>query len=153
MPSLTSAEIDINTRKRGNGSFTAFEDIDGPVAIGATIQVFDPNANVEGRAVVTEINAEHGIVFLSVDWSSLRQRSTCIEPVEPGAYTADLQVWTGTGTYVSRIARNVPDLVVIQGGADTWAVRRTSSVIEHKFSAHRDDQVAFDLEDDLVAFG
>jgi hypothetical protein len=59
--SRTRIEIDLNVRVRGGQAFAGYEDTDGAVAA--------------GDAVVTEVDRERRLIFLAVDWQSLREES------------------------------------------------------------------------------
>jgi hypothetical protein len=67
----TRIEIDPNMRVRHNWTVTGIEDAHGPIAVGDEVEVFESEADLRGRGRVEEINLEHGLVYLSVDWRGL----------------------------------------------------------------------------------
>ena len=67
----TRIEIDLNCRVPG-GTYAGFENCEGPVEIGQDVEVFESESGINGIARVTEIDAEVGLVYLSLSWSSLR---------------------------------------------------------------------------------
>lgn len=70
----TRVEIDPNVRTRHGSTFTGVRYVDGPVAIGDKVTVFESEADIEGWGTVTEIDKDKGLVYLRVDWASLRDR-------------------------------------------------------------------------------
>jgi hypothetical protein len=71
----TRITIDPNVRVRGNDTYAGFEDVNGPVAVGETVEVHEVESDLTGRGRITEIDAERQLVYLSVDWSSLTEES------------------------------------------------------------------------------
>lgn len=71
----TRVRIDLNVRVRGNGTYAGLEDVDGPLAVGDVVQVFEPESGLEGEGCVTEVDQETHLVYLTVDWESLRDRA------------------------------------------------------------------------------
>ena len=69
---ITRIEIDPNIRVRGNGTFAGFEEVDGPLGVGLPVEVYEPEADIIGTGRITEIDVEKRLVYLSVDWASLR---------------------------------------------------------------------------------
>lgn len=70
---MISVEIDLNVRVRGNWTFTGLEDADGPIYPGQRVRVFEPESGLQGPGRVEEIDSERRLLFLSVDWSLLRE--------------------------------------------------------------------------------
>lgn len=68
----TRVEIDLNVRVRGNDTFVGFDDVSGPVAVGESVEVYESESGVAGEGRVTEIDSERELVYLSVDWASLK---------------------------------------------------------------------------------
>jgi hypothetical protein len=64
--------IDLNVRVRGNQTYSALHDADGPVAVGDKVLAVEPETGVTAGAVVTAVSEEFGFVYLAVDWSSFR---------------------------------------------------------------------------------
>jgi len=74
--------IDPNVRVRGNGTYAGFEDVqwaltglqvDG-LQVGDAVEVFERESDLTGEGRVTEIDGAKSLVYLSVDWSTLRPR-------------------------------------------------------------------------------
>lgn len=70
----TRVEIDPNVRVRGNQTFSGLEDVDGPVAVGDTVTVYEPEADLEGRGEITDIDYDKQLVWIRVVWSSLQPK-------------------------------------------------------------------------------
>lgn len=68
----TRIAIDPNIRVRGTGTYAGFEDADGPLAVGDVVEVFEPESDLVGKGSVTDVDAERELVYLSVEWASLR---------------------------------------------------------------------------------
>lgn len=69
-------EIDPNVRVRGNQTFTGLGDIHppgAPVAIGDDVIAFESEAGIAGPARVTDVDREKELIFLAVDWASMRE--------------------------------------------------------------------------------
>ncbi len=65
--------IDVNVRVRGNLTYSGFEDIDGePAVAGASVEVYEPESGLAGTGRVVELDVERELVYLEVDWASLR---------------------------------------------------------------------------------
>jgi len=69
----TRVSIDPNVRVRANGTYAGLEDVSGPLAVGDAVEVYELEANIVGSGRVTEIDLEKQLVYLSVDWASLRE--------------------------------------------------------------------------------
>ncbi len=80
---MTTIEIDPNVRVRGNCTYAGFEDIVGEhqFAVGDDVEVVEPEADLAGQGRILEIDVVKELVYLAVDWSSLRPRSQSIAPV------------------------------------------------------------------------
>jgi hypothetical protein len=79
----TRVTIDPNVRVRGNGTYAGFEDVTGPMAVGETVEVHEPESGLVGVGSITEIDGDRELVYLSVDWSSLTDETT---PGTPAQY-------------------------------------------------------------------
>jgi len=67
------AQVDLNDRTREDALTRArLEDVIGQIAVGEHITVYEPEDGVAADAVVREIDTAKGLVFLAVDWASLR---------------------------------------------------------------------------------
>lgn len=66
--------IDPNVRVDHNRTYAGFEDVEGgeTVNLGMTVEVVEPEANLVGRATVTDVDAERELIYLEVDWPSLK---------------------------------------------------------------------------------
>lgn len=64
--------IDLNVRVRGNQTYSAIDDADGPLAIGDKVLAVEPETGIVTGATVTDISHELGFVYLAVDWDSFR---------------------------------------------------------------------------------
>jgi hypothetical protein len=65
--------IDLNVRVRGNQTFTAVADADGPLVEGQGVEVYESESEIYGPATVTEIDRTKGLVYLAVEWAKLRE--------------------------------------------------------------------------------
>lgn len=75
----TTVVIDSNVRTP-NGTFTGMEDCDGPVSPGGVVNVVEPESGLFGGALVTAVDEEKQLVFLSVAWNTLT-----VHPFRAGA--------------------------------------------------------------------
>ncbi len=67
--------IDPNVRVRGNGTYAGFEDVQGTLAslqVGDAVEVFEPENDLTGEGQVTKIDLARRLVYVSVEWSTLR---------------------------------------------------------------------------------
>jgi hypothetical protein len=96
---LTMIEIDLNVRVRGNGTYAGFEDVTGSLSVGEQVEVFESESSLVGVGRVTEIDPVRQLVYLSVDWASLRPGV----PVAPEPRPEVLQ-WPG-------VVLNMPPVV------------------------------------------
>jgi hypothetical protein len=71
----TRIEIDPNVRVRGQLTFAGFEDVRGPLRLGQTVVVFEPESDLVGEGRVVEIDVARELVILGVDWASLQPRA------------------------------------------------------------------------------
>lgn len=71
--------IDLNVRVRGNETYAGFEDVDGGLAPGDLVEVYERETGLRGSARVTKVDNQRQLVFLAVDWPSLREH----RPTEP----------------------------------------------------------------------
>jgi hypothetical protein len=70
--------IDLNVRVRSDETYAGFEDVDGGLAPGDLVEVYERETGLRGSARVTKVDNKRQLVFLAVDWPSLRER-----PAEP----------------------------------------------------------------------
>lgn len=70
--------IDPNVRTEGNRTYGGFEDVRGgfvdDLSPGDQVTVVEEESDVIGEATVYQINPERRLVYLVVNWSSLRPR-------------------------------------------------------------------------------
>lgn len=69
---LARAEIDLNIRMRGGGTYVGFEDLSRPVKLGEQVVVFESGTELAGDGYVKRIDPIKKIVVLAVDWKSLK---------------------------------------------------------------------------------
>lgn len=72
--------IDPNVRVRGNQTYAGLEDVQGIVAVGSHVEVYEPEAGLIGPAEVTDIDHERQLVYLAVDWEQLREQPASGHP-------------------------------------------------------------------------
>jgi hypothetical protein len=65
-------QIDPNVRVRGNGTYVGFEDLHGVITQGQEVAVYEQESGLNGRGRVTEIDIVRRLVYLAIDWPSLR---------------------------------------------------------------------------------
>lgn len=70
---MARVEIDLNIRVRGNWTLADIGDADEPVVPGQAVEVFEPESGVVGVGRIEEVDPERRLLFLSVDWASLRE--------------------------------------------------------------------------------
>ncbi|MDP9075349.1 MAG: hypothetical protein M3N98_14540 [Actinomycetota bacterium] len=68
--------IDPTVRVRGDGTCVSFDRVIGPMDIGTDAMVIDPVSGHVGDGQITDVDQEAQLVYLTVDWDSLR------EPIE-----------------------------------------------------------------------
>lgn len=69
---ITRVQIDPNIRVENNWTFAGEEDVLGPIIEGADVEVFEPEADLVGVGRIERYDPEYGLVYLSVDWPSIR---------------------------------------------------------------------------------
>jgi hypothetical protein len=77
----TTVEIDPNVRTP-EGTFSGLEDCNGPVEVGDIVNVLEPESGLFGGALVTSIDLETRLVYLSVAWNTLTIRPYSAKPWE-----------------------------------------------------------------------
>ena len=119
----TKVVIDPNVRVRGQLTFAGLEDVKGPLRVGQAVDVFEPESGLVGEGRVVEIDPAHGLVYLSVDWASIRPMAEDASAVGQGsgstAYWIQLvdeeeliaslraEMETGVATSVTRLDQSV----------------------------------------------
>lgn len=76
----TRIAIDPNVRVRGNGTYASFDDVTGAIAVNEPVQVYEPESGLTGEGRVTDIDPERELVYLSVDWASLKEETPQRQP-------------------------------------------------------------------------
>jgi hypothetical protein len=73
MPDMptTRVEIDLNIRARGGMARVGFEDADGPLQPGQTVQVYETETRLTAPGVVNAINPTKRFAWIVVDWKAL----------------------------------------------------------------------------------
>ena len=66
-------KVDLNVRVRGNQTYSGLEDAEGPLAVGQRVEVHEPESGLVGDGQITEIDTVSQLVYLNVDWASLRE--------------------------------------------------------------------------------
>ena len=71
---LAVIDIDPNVRVYNNETYSGYEDIHGDFPrVGDAVTVREPESNVVGSAIVTSMRDADQLIYLKVDWPSLRQ--------------------------------------------------------------------------------
>lgn len=66
-------EIDLNVRTRNNETYAGIEDADtNDPNVGDEVYVVQSEDEIIGDATITRIDLEKDLVYLAVDWTSLR---------------------------------------------------------------------------------
>lgn len=66
-------EIDLNVRTRNNETYSGIEDADARVHVGQAVYVTEPEDGIIGDATVSRLDHARDLIYLAVDWSSLRE--------------------------------------------------------------------------------
>ena len=67
--------IDLNVRVRGNQTYAGFEDVEGGLAPGDDVEVYEPETGLVGPGRVTDVGNKRQLVYLAVDWAALHEPS------------------------------------------------------------------------------
>lgn len=83
---VVTVRIDLNARSSAEGGATValLADVVGEVVPGAQVRVEEPEDGLVGNATVVKVDHRAGLVYLDVDWSSLREvirRGVTVAPV------------------------------------------------------------------------
>lgn len=70
-PRLTRVEVDLNIRAHGNLARVGFEDANGPLQPGQTVEVYETESGLTGVGTVTQINPTTRLAWLIIDWPGL----------------------------------------------------------------------------------
>jgi hypothetical protein len=69
----TTIEIDLNVRVGTNWTYAEYEDVDGPLpSVGDTVHVIESESGLRGEATVATLDRHKELVYLDVNWTSLR---------------------------------------------------------------------------------
>ena len=66
-------EIDLNVRLGKHRTFSGFRHCDHVPAVGDPVTVYESESGIEGPGVCTGIDEAKQLVYLDVDWDSLRE--------------------------------------------------------------------------------
>jgi hypothetical protein len=72
MKTNTRITIDMNKRVRGDQTVSGFEDVVGPMQVNSDVTVSERESSLVGTATITEVDISNQLVYLRVDWNSLR---------------------------------------------------------------------------------
>lgn len=72
-PQLTRVEIDPNVRSRGSHARVGYEDADGPLQPGQTVEVYESETGLTGTGTVTAINPTTRLAWIATDWADLQE--------------------------------------------------------------------------------
>lgn len=72
--------IDLNIRVRGNQTYAGYEDVEGVVMSGSLVEVWEPESEIAGVGIVTSVDARTRLVYLAVDWTSMKPGGTPRSP-------------------------------------------------------------------------
>ena len=124
----TSIQIDPNVRIHGNCTYAGFEDVrwNGGLSVGDEVVVIEPEADLLGRARVTQFDAAKRLVFLSLDWADLRPRGDTVVDDVSEARRGILFVSYDASTDLDTVATNV---VQLSGRSDEVHVPPTSVAV------------------------
>lgn len=67
---MTTIVIDLNVRTP-NGTYAGFEDANGPVEVGDVVNVVERESGMFGGALVTGVDENLRLIYLSVAWGTL----------------------------------------------------------------------------------
>lgn len=67
---MTKVEIDLNVRTL-SGTYAGLEDVSGPIEVGQVVFVQESESGLWGNALVTDIDYETRLVYLSLAWNTL----------------------------------------------------------------------------------
>lgn len=76
----TRVLIDRNTQVRGDQAYVGSGDFGGAPVPGAPVEIFERETGLTGPALVTEVDQEHQLVRLTVDWSQAYGPVPQVEP-------------------------------------------------------------------------
>jgi hypothetical protein len=79
----TRVSIDLNVRVRGRQTYAGYEDADGPLVVGENVEVYEAESGLVGQGRVVEVDEEKRLVFLAVDWGTLRFTDEALDQMDP----------------------------------------------------------------------
>lgn len=111
--------IDPNVRVAGNETFSGFEDVVGDLpGEGATVRVREPESNVIGQGLVTRVDRESRLVYLSVEWAGLvPERLPTPDELVRHVHAAMKELTAAMG----RTTAHAPNLPASSGAASEWS--------------------------------
>ena len=95
---VTTIRVDFNVRARGGRVRTSLEKA-GIVSVGDHVLAVDPDEHLAADAVVADVDATRGLVFLDVDWTSFTDSPPT--PAPPISITAGIVVSITGNRFVS----------------------------------------------------
>ena len=69
---MTWVDIDPNVRVRGNQTYAGFDDVRGMMMVNEAVEVREREAGLVGVARIVDLDKEAELIYLEVDWKSLR---------------------------------------------------------------------------------
>ena len=120
----TTVEIDLNVRVHGGQTYSGYEDVSGPLAVGDVVEVFEPESGVRGPGRVTDIDAAKRLVYCQPVRNDLGPRKI---------HVAEPQV-SNLGHERRVLAQDVPDDL---GGFLTLGVVARPRVHHHNVPTQR----------------
>ena len=124
-PALTRVGIDPNIRSHGGMARIGYEDADGPLQPGQTVQVHETETGLTGTGTVNATNDTKRLAWIVIDWTQLR--------TETGATTATVLA-SGTA------AGGTP----ADSGTDAALVQRVAARLREHGMVHLGDEAPAD---------
>jgi hypothetical protein len=118
----TRVAIDPNVRVRGNGTYAGIEDVDGAITLNEPVEVYEPESGLTGQGRVTDIDADRGFVYLSVDWSSLMEETPQQQPPAPQGHILYISVGQATSGHDWLESSAQPSLAYVTSSGMTLQV-------------------------------
>jgi hypothetical protein len=133
--------IDPNVRVRDNETYAGLEDVDGDIACGSSVVVYEPESGLVGPAKVTEIDTDKQLVYLAVDWHALARPEA--EQVPPWTATPRQYAYRGVDLE-TELRRAAAELDVNRGKLEAASIRHEAELAAQRtrFEAELAAQVA-----------
>jgi len=114
---VTRIAVDLNVRVRGDLTYSGLEDLEGDLPLDGMVEVYEPESDIVGVGRVVDIDEDARLIYLAVDWASLRPRTL------PGnaVFISSVRTYSGVGTVevvnraltAARLVTAVPTQVAI----------------------------------------